>query len=71
MAETVCVILSASDRKRLEAITSDRRRQRKHVDRARVVLASIGGRPVQRVAATIGVSRPMFGAGGSALPRQA
>jgi transposase len=59
MAQTVCVILSASDRKRLEAITSDRRRQRKHVDRARVVLASIGGRPVQHVAETIGVSRPM------------
>ena len=59
MAQTVCVILSASDRKRLEAITLDRRRQRKHVDRARVVLASIGGRPVQHVAETIGVSRPM------------
>ena len=50
MAQTVCVILSASDRNRLEAITSDRRRQRKHVDRARVVLASIGGRPVRHVA---------------------
>jgi transposase len=59
MAQTVCVIVSASDRKQLEAITSDRRRQRKHVDRARVVLASIGGRPVQHVAETIGVSRPM------------
>jgi transposase len=59
MAQTVCVIVSASDRKRLAAIASDRRRPRKHVDRARVVLACDGGRPVQHVAALVGVSRPM------------
>jgi transposase len=59
MAQTVCVILSPWDRKRLEAIASDRRRQRKHVERARVVLASVGARPVQQVAGLVGVSRPM------------
>jgi transposase len=58
MAQTVCVIVSPADKRRLEAIASDRNRQRKHVERARVVLASIGDPPVQAVAAEIGVSRP-------------
>jgi transposase len=60
MAQTVCVVVSASDRARLEAIASDRNRQRKHIERARVVLASITGDRVQRVAAQLGVSRPMI-----------
>jgi hypothetical protein len=47
MGQTVCVILSVSDRKRLEAIRRDRNRQRKHVERARVVLASAEARPGQ------------------------
>ncbi len=59
MAQTVCVIVSASDRKRLEAVATDRNRQRKHVERARVVLASARGKPVQQVATQVGVSRPM------------
>ncbi len=59
MAQTVCVIVSASDKERLEAIVADRNRPQKHVERARVVLASAGGGPVQRVAARLGVSRPM------------
>ena len=59
MAQTVCVIVDTSDRKQLEAIASGRQRPRKHVERARVVLASIGGPPVQQVAETVGVSRPM------------
>ncbi len=59
MAQTVCVIVSAPDRKRLEAITSDRNRQRKHAERARVVLTSAGRGPVQQVAGAVGVSRPM------------
>jgi transposase len=59
MSQTVCVILSTSDRKRLEAIRLDRNRQRKHVERARVVLVSAEGGPVQQVAALVGVSRPM------------
>jgi transposase len=44
---------------RLEAIASDRNRPRKHVERARVVLASANGRPVQQVATEVDVSRPM------------
>ena len=59
MAQTVCVIVSALDRRRLEAIVADRNRQRKHVERANVVLASVGGGPVQRIAEQAGVSRPM------------
>jgi transposase len=59
MAQTVCVIVSASDRERLEAIASDRNRPQKHVQRARLVLASAAGDPVQRVAARLDVSRPM------------
>jgi transposase len=59
MAQTVCVIVSALDRKRLEAIAADRNRQRKHVERARVVLASAPGGSVQHIAEQVGVSRPM------------
>jgi transposase len=60
MAQTVCILLTASDRQRLEAIVADRNRQRKHIERARVVLASAEpGRPVQQVADEVGVSRPM------------
>lgn len=60
MAQTVCVIVSASDKERLEAIVADRNRPQKHVARARAVLASADGDPVQRAAALLGVSRPMF-----------
>jgi transposase len=59
MAQTVCVIVSAPDRRRLEEIAAARNRARKHVDRARVVLASAAYGPVQQVAETVGVSRPM------------
>ena len=59
MAQTVCVVLNAADRSRLEAIASDRNRPRKYVDRARVVLASVGGHPAQQVAREAEVSRPM------------
>ena len=59
MAETVCVIVSASERDRLEAIASYRNRPQKHAGRARVVLASAGGGPVQQIAAQLGGSRPM------------
>jgi len=58
MAQTVCVIVSAADRERLQAIVGDRNRPRKHVERARIVLASVGSEPAQRVAARVGVSRP-------------
>jgi transposase len=59
MAQTVCVMVNLSEKARLEAIVADRNRRQKHVERARVVLASAQGQPVQRVAAQLGVSRPM------------
>jgi transposase len=59
MAQTVCVIVSALDRKQLEAIAADRNRKRKHIDRARVVLASARGGSVLQIAEQVGVSRPM------------
>jgi transposase len=43
----------------LEAIVLDRNQPQKHAERARVVLASAAGDPVQRVAGLLGVSRPM------------
>jgi transposase len=59
MAQTVCVVLNAADRRQLEAVIGDRRRARKHVERARIVLSSAERLPVQRIATAIGVSRPM------------
>ena len=59
MAQTVCVLLSASDRKRLEAIAADRNQPGKYIERAQVVLASATGRSVQQVATEVDVSRPM------------
>ena len=58
MAQTVCVIVSAVDRERLEAIVADRNQRQKCVERARIVLASADRGPAQRVAQSIGVSRP-------------
>ena len=58
MAQTACVIVSASDRQHLQDIASDRNRPRKHVERAQIVLASTEGGPVQRTAALVSVSRP-------------
>ena len=40
MAQTVCVVLGAAEREQLAAIVADRNRPRKHVERARIVLAS-------------------------------
>jgi transposase len=59
MAQTVCVLLNALDRMQLEAIATDRNQPRKHVERARVVLSSANGRPVQQVATEVDVGRPM------------
>src|SRR5262249_8971092 len=58
MAQTVCVIVSAADRERLQAIIGDRNQPRKHIERARIVVASAAREPAQRVAAGVGVSRP-------------
>jgi hypothetical protein len=49
MAQTVCVVLSGSDKARLETIVADRNQQQKDVERTRAVLASPEGLPVQRV----------------------
>ena len=57
MAQTVCVIVGAKEREGLAAITADRNRPRKHIDRARIVLASADRQLAQRVAQRIGVSR--------------
>ena len=58
MAQDICVIVGAVDRARLAAVVGDRRRPLKHVQRARVVLASANRSPVAEVARRAGVSRP-------------
>jgi hypothetical protein len=58
MAQTVCVIVSAADRQPLQEIIGDRNQQGKHMERARIVLASAEREPAQRVTAGVGVSRP-------------
>src|ERR1700730_7504860 len=58
MAPQVCVVLSAAEREQLVTIAADRNRPRKHVERARIVLASADRHSAQRVAQRIGVSRP-------------
>src|SRR5438270_9035549 len=58
MAQQVCVVLSTAEREQLAAIAADRNRPRKHVERAGIVLASADRHSAQRVAQSIGVSRP-------------
>jgi transposase len=58
MAQQVCVVLGTAEREQLTAIAADRNRPRKHVERARIVLASADRHSAQRVAQSIGVSRP-------------
>ena len=58
MAQRVCVVLSSAEREQLAAIAADRNRPRKHVERARIVLASADRHSAQRVAQSVGVSRP-------------
>ena len=50
MAQQVCVVLSTAEREQLMAIAADRNRPRKHIERARIVLASADRGSVQRVA---------------------
>jgi hypothetical protein len=49
MAQTICVIISAAERERLQAIVGDRNRPQKHVERAGIVLASADRGPAQQV----------------------
>ena len=58
LAQSVCVIVSAVDWERLEAIVADRNQRQKYVERARIVLASADRRPALRIAQGIGLSRP-------------
>jgi hypothetical protein len=58
MAQTVCVILNAETRARLEAIIGDRNRALKHVCRTRIILFSADRLPVLEVARRARSSRP-------------
>jgi transposase len=58
MAQQVCLVLNAAEREQLAAISADRNRPRKHIERAQIVLASADRPPVQQVAQRIGISRP-------------
>jgi transposase len=58
MAQTVCIILNATERLRLNAIIADRSRPLKHIQRARIVLLSAERLSVLEIARQAGVSRP-------------
>ena len=55
MSQQVCVVLRAAEREQLAAISADRNRPRKHIERAKIVLASADRHPVRQVAQSIGV----------------
>ncbi len=58
MAQTVCPLVSASDRQWLAAIVADRNRPQKHAARARIILHSAERLEVAEVARRAGISRP-------------
>ena len=58
MAQTLCPLVSAEDRARLEAIAADRNRPQKHAARARIILYSAERLDVAGVARRAGISRP-------------
>ena len=58
MSQTVNIILLSEDKARLVAVVGDRNRSTKHVQRAKIVLASAARLPVAEVARQAGVSRP-------------
>ncbi len=58
MAQSVCPLVSADDRARLEAIVADRNRSQKHAARARLVLLSAERLEVAVIARQAGISRP-------------
>jgi transposase len=58
MAQRGCVVVDAVDCEQLAAIVADRNRSRKHVERARIVLASADRKSAQHIAQSVGVSRP-------------
>ena len=58
MAQTVCVLVNAEEAVRLVSIIADRNRPVKHVQRARIILASAERLTVLEVAQRTGASRP-------------
>src|SRR5690242_4417732 len=68
MAQQVCVVLSTAERERLAAIAADRNRPRKHVERARIVLASADRHSAQRVRKASASAGRRYGGGSTALP---
>jgi transposase len=58
MAQSVCIVLSEEDGKRLAAIVGDRNRPQKHVQRARIILLSADRLAVLAVARQTVGSRP-------------
>jgi len=58
MGQNVCVIVDAGGRARLAAISADRNRPQKHVQRARIILLSADRLPVAEVARQAAASRP-------------
>src|SRR5947207_2625040 len=58
MAQSVCVIVNAVDRERLEGIVAGRNQRQKYVEGAGIVHAPADGGPGVQVAQSIGVSRP-------------
>jgi len=69
MSQTVCPVVTAEDRVRLEAIIVDRNRTQKHVTRARIILHSSDRLNVAKIAR---LSRAALrsGAGSGGSPRQ-
>jgi len=59
MAQTVCILVSASDRALLGSVAANRKAPQKHVLRAKIILASVERTAVQQIAMAVGVSRPM------------
>ena len=64
MAQTVCVLLDATDAARLAVIASDRARPLKHIQRVRMVLLSAERLSFQDVARWVcrAVTKPSTGA---------
>ena len=58
MAQTVCILSDAGERRRLAAIVADPKRAQKHVWRTRIILTSMDRLNVAEIARRVGVSRP-------------
>jgi hypothetical protein len=63
------VVLSSAEREQLVAIAADRNRSRKHVERARIVLASADRHPARGWRKALGSAGRRYADGNNALPR--